>query len=327
MKRTLKRGVLMLLAGILLLLALAGCAYTAEDGVQKEEKALEGKVALEGKKVIFIGNSFTYYGKCVLDKDHIFEQSRRTGDEGYFYQICKANGIDVDVTNFTFGGHQLKDFYSCDCAANRGHDGRDHMMDLVDRNYDYVILQNGTASADLDNILDECQPLMDAFLEENPNTKFVFLVQHWVHSTSHAWRSSIKDLEDAGIIVVDWGALVNDVINGTTAVPGATETYEQNSFIISKSEDDGFHPNMLTGYITALMTYCAITGESAVGQDYSFCGDVKVNRKFDIADYIRDYYTYNPETNFNTILESEADMNGLQQLIDQYLEEKAYRNY
>lgn len=329
-----KRFITLALALALTTVMLAGCGgtggeeTTAATSQAQEETAVTGKEALAGKKVIFIGNSYTYYGKCVLEKSQdTYSQDQRTNDQGYFYQICKANGIDVTVTNFTFGGHQLMDFYSGSCAANRGHDGLDHLAYLSDRNYDYVILQNGSASKALTNILNECKPLMELFLEGNPNTKFVFLVQDGVHINDYAWRSSIKELESAGVTVVDWGALVNDVVNGTTAVPGAAQEYNKNSFIVNQSASDGFHPNMLTGYITALMTYCAITGESAVGQDYTFCGDETVNSAFNFDKYRVKYYAYDLQTNFDAIFSSSSDMQGLQELIDQYLEAKAYRNY
>ena len=279
--------------------------------------------------ILFIGNSFTWYGKCVLDKgQNAWSLDNRVNDQGYFYQICKANGVEARVTNFTFGGHQLSDWYTGNCRANRGHNGLDHLRYLTDRDYDYVVLQQGSSGKDAADILAECQPLMDLFLEVNPDTQFVFLVHHRVHLTETAYKANLKDLEDAGILVVDWGALVADVINGTTAVPGATQTYDQNSFVIRKSESDGYHENMLGGYITAQMTFCAITGKSAVGQDYSFCGDKTVNKAFDFDKFLKDEYSYDSATsNFIDIFNSESDMNGLQQLIDQYLAEKAYRNY
>lgn len=330
-----KRIVSAILSAVMCLSMMAGCAQSSSDPEttastteKQEEETMTGKEALNGKKVMFIGNSFTYYGKCVVEKGQtVYSQDQRINDQGYFYQICKANGVDVSVCNFTFGGHQLKDFYSHSCAANRGHDGVDHLAFLNDLNYDYVVLQNGSASKILTDILAECQPLMDLFREANPNVKFVFLVQHHVHEKEYAWRSAIKDLENAGITVVDWGSLVNDVINGDTTVPGAAQEYNKNSFIISKSESDGFHPNMLTGYITALMTYCTLTGESASGQPYSFGDDNTITGTTAIASYRAKYYTYDPETNFDAILASEADMAGIQQLIDQYLEAKEYRNY
>jgi len=111
------------------------------------------------------------------------------------------------------------------------------------------------------------------------------------------------------------------------AVPGGEQQYFKNTFIVSKSKDDGFHPNMFTGYLTALFAYCAITGESAVGQTYAFCNDTSISSKFNFESYKSQYYTYDTFTNFTDVFASEADMNGLQQLVDQYLAEKAYRNY
>lgn len=301
---------------------------STEATVQATEFTPIGKDGLNGKKVIFFGNSFTYFGKCVVEKGQtIYSQDQRINDQGYFYQICKANGIDVSVCNFTFGGHQLKDFYSGKCAADRGHDGLNHLSFINDYNYDFVVIQNGSGSKELTDILAECKPLMELFQKANPNVKFVFLVHHHVHEKEYAWRNAIKDLEKAGILVVDWGALVDDLISGDITVPGATQEYNKNSFIISKSADDGFHPNMLTGYITALSLYCAITGEKAEGQTYNFGDDNSITGVNAMMTYKAKYYLYNPETNFDAILNSEADMTGIQKLIDQYLEAKAYRNY
>lgn len=293
-----------------------------------------GKEGLDGKKIIFIGNSYTYYGKCVLEKGQtVYSQEQRDNDQGYFYQICKANGIDVDVTNFTFGAHNLQDFYSGSCAADRGHDGLDHFSYIEDFNYDYVVLQTGSVQLNYPDILRECQPIMRRFQAANPNVKIIFLVPHidYLLTTeqfkdTYTWRSDIKKLADAGILVVDWGSLVCDIMNGDTQVPGATQEYDISSFIISQSATDGYHENMLTGYITALMTYCAITGESAQGQPWSF----QEHSEFDdaaIAAYRAKYYDYDPETNFDAILDSDADMAGIQQLIDQYLAAKTYENY
>ena len=287
-------------------------------------KADDGKL-----DILFIGNSFTWYGKCVLDKgQNAWSLTNRINDQGYFYQVCKANGVEASVTNFTFGGHQLSDWYSHKCDADRGHNGLDHLAFLTDRDYDYVVLQQGSAGSGTADILAECQPLMDLFREVNPDTQFVFLVHHRVHQTDTSYRSRIKELEAAGVLVVDWGKLVADVIDGTTQVPGATQTYNNNSFVIRKSESDGYHENMLGGYITAQMLYCAITGESAVGQDYSFCGDTSVNKAFDFDKFLKEEYSYdNATSNFIEIFNSPEDMLGLQQLMDQYLAAKPYLNY
>ena len=295
----------------------------------KPEEELS-KEALNGKKIIFIGNSRTYYGKCVIDKgQEVFSQEKRTGDQGYFYQVCKANGVDITVTNFTFGNHNPTDFYTGSCAADRGHDGHDHLADLVDRDYDYVVFQAALKSRD-DNLA-YIQPLMDIFLEENPDTKFVALVHNDVHYYDYMGRYTLEELERAGVTVVDWGALVNDLTIGATVIPGGTQQCNRWTFTVNKSASDGYHPNVLSGYITAQMLFCALTGESAQGQDYSFWNDVNANKKFDMVEYMETYYKYdatvNSNTNFMEIFNSEADMAGIQQLIDYYLEAKTYRDY
>ena len=295
---------------------------TEETPNQKDPEV----TSLNGKKIIFIGNSYTYYGKTVLEKKQtILTQAERSNDHGFFYQLCNENGANVSVTNWTFGAHSFVDLFE-NCTADRGCNGVDHASYLTDRNFDYVIMQYGSSIGT--NFIEKVESVMKLFKEVNPNVKFVFLVQTAVHNNNYAWKPLIKQLENMGVTVVDWGSLVCDIINGAVAVPGAKEIYNKNSFIVCKSASDGYHPNMLTGYITTLMTYCAITGESAVGQTYAFCNDSKINSAFSFSTFISKYYTYNnATTNFPAVFQSESDMKGIQQLIDQYLEAKAYRNY
>ena len=161
---------------------------------------------------------------------------------------------------------------------------------------------------------------MDIFREANPDVKFIFHVPHNPYEKNFDWLSNLKALSQKGMLIVEWGELVSDLISGGATVPGGTQIYNRNSFIVCKSATDGYHPNVLTGYITTLMLYCASTGESAVGQDYSFCGDTSININFSFADFIKTYYTYdNATTNLVEIFSSPEDMLGIQQLIDKYL--------
>ena len=121
------------------------------------------------------------------------------------------------------------------------------------------------------------------------------------------------------MIIADWGGLVNGIMQGTYKVPNAEQYYMEKTFIVK----DGFHTNPLAGYITTLMAYCAITGESPIGQPYDFCFDKTVHEKFDMLDYINDYYV-NGNTNFLDVFQSKNDMSGIQTLVDQYLKTKPY---
>ena len=96
---------------------------------------------------------------------------------------------------------------------------------------------------------------------------------------------------------------------GAERVSGAAVKYNKSTFIVNQSSSDGYHPNHLTGYLTALMTYCTITGRSAQGADYSFV--VQDNKT---------YYT-NGTTNYPDVLNSPGDMAALQILIDKYIQQ------
>ena len=350
MKRNLIRIIAILLMLTLVVTSLGACQAPSEDGngdyetpdaPSEDNESTDGgnegdngngdnvdgnkKHALDGKKVLFIGNSHTYYGKTVLEKTQsVLTQEARSNDKGYFYQICKNNGAEVSVTNWTFGNHNFDDLF-VNCDADRGCNGTKHADYLTDRNFDYVILQQGTGNYSAEELHASIARVTEVFKAANPDVKFIFAVSRRAHEKGLQWLSERKVLAEQGFIIVDWGDLVDDVITGEVSVPGATQSYNQNSFIIRKSASDGYHPNMLTGYITSLMVYCAITGESAVGQGYGFCGDKSVYSGFNFSYFISKYYTYDgATTNFTEIFASEADMAGIQSLIDKYLLEKPY---
>ncbi len=285
---------------------------------------------LDGKKIIFIGNSYTYYGNAVLTNARSeLQQAQRVNNRGYFFQICRANGVkNVNVTNWTFGGHSLHDLFVT-CAADRGCDGVDHKSYLTDRYYDYVFIQEHGNEFDetSEEFLDRIDMVMNFFREANHNVKFLLLTQRRIYEKNALWLSALKQLPEKGITVVEWGALVHNVAANQTEVPGATLNYNLNSFIVSQSAKDGYHPNMLTGYITAQMAYCAITGESAVGQKYDFCTNSALSSSFNATKHIAKYYKNGATTNMLDIFQSPEDMKGLQTLMDEYLTAHYYKNY
>lgn len=325
---------------IVLLIFLPACAVQqgAEDTTQAvqidmpEDVPLNPEHVLHGKKVIFVGNSYTHYGNCVITKDVSQNlQEQRVGDIGYFYQICRSQGAKTNVTNWTFGTHSLEDLFGGNCAAGKGCDGADHKKDLTDPVYDYVFLQEHTG-ADIGpaNLLVNVENAASFFRAANPDVKIFLLVQHRIYDekyqTNRNWLPYLKDIADKGITVVEWGALVEDVIQGKAVVEGSKIGYTRDTFIVNQSEIDGYHQNMLSGYITAQMAYCAATGEKAEGKPYGFCTNPAIHYKFGVDFYEAKHYTRGP-TNMASVFASTEDMLGLQKLIDQYLSEKPYLQY
>ena len=271
--------------------------------------------ALQGKKILFVGNSYTYYGRVVTPQGGILSQAERDDNRAMFYYLCQEKGIDVSVTNWTFGAHTLADLFTT-CVANRGCDGVHHADYLTDRSFDYVVLQQAgnprAATLSAEEFLQQCDDVIAFFKAANPNAQFLFLVHHFAHQNSFGWLEALPRLAERGVKVVDWGKLVWELIG--------TSPFDKNSFIVCRSEKDGFHPNPLTGYLTALMTYCAITGQSAVGQPCSFCGNTELEPRYSFPDYMARHYTYGQcHTNFPEIFTSKETMTALQKLADQYL--------
>lgn len=296
---------------------------------------------LDGKKIIFIGNSYTYYGQTVLEKTQkVLKQEDRINDKGYFYQLCQDNGMDVQVTNWTFGGHSLQYLFGGSCSAGRGCDGVDHASYLTDRNYDYVVIQPGNGERHDEVGVKNIEMVMDFFKEGNPNTKFVLLIPYSFYgkigSSGNIYLmknclNSLKTFASQGVIIVEWGKLVMDVLYNGVEVPNATVEYTKNTFVVSK---DNYHPSVLSGYITTLMTYCAITGQKAQGKTYDFCNDPALRGSekpefFDFEQFEMKYYVGGTtgSTNFDEVFASERDMKGIQKLIDRNLFAKAYKRY
>ena len=82
--------------------------------------------------------------------------------------------------------------------------------------------------------------------------------------------------------------------------------YNKNSFIVCK-EGDGFHPNTLTGYLTALTVYYAFTERDITDAAYDFaCGLDKEK-----------HYTLG-ETNHGEILCSDKELRSLKEQVMLY---------
>ena len=303
----------------------AGCANpdtpdtTTSTQATTSQKAVE---ALNGKKIIFIGNSYTFHGYCLrFIKEAVLTQAERTGDHGYFYQLCKRNGAEVNITNWCFGGHNLSDIFYEPCTLNKDCKGTEHKNYLTDTYFDYVVLQPTVEKSYAGDLAAYLKPVMDLFREANPDVKFILHVPHMACEKEYAWVADVDQAKALGITVCNWGQMCHDIVQGKTQVPGATQSYGRPTFVVSASESDGYHQNLLVGYLTALMIYSAITGDSPVGRPYDFCDDSTIDPQFNLEDFKNRKYVYEPYTNFIEVFRSEPDMLGLQQLVDQYLKQ------
>ena len=293
---------------------------TSPGGKKEEVKSTKVKDVLDGKKVLFAGNSYVYYGNCVLPKDRMaYTWADRSEDKGYFYQLCKENGAEVKVRNWCFSGHNIYNIFDGPCDNKIECKGVMHEDHIEDKYFDYIIISPHSSESEQKKLAETCDYLMNLFTQYNPNVKFVLLGNHSVHGISNTGAvlqgtlDYYKTLEAKGWIIADWGSIIKDILNGGGYVDGSMTVFNKASFI----NKDGHHENVLCGYLTALTALCAITGEKAEGQPYDFCDNKSLGSRFDLEAMKKQYYG-DMETNFVEIFRSKDDMKALQKLVDNY---------
>ena len=260
------------------------------------------------KRIAFVGNSFTFFGKCV--RANGFDSI----DDGYFYSLARAFGDDVTVTNFTWGGASL--WHKGDGFADRAL--YEKMKELHPAYYnnpdgleiedfyrqDAVVLQqSGDCIA---QTYEDAQLIMSLF---TPETKFGFYITTYdaFHSFTPSFEAASK-IRDAGGVYIPLGHMIDDIIKGKAKGFSGTLDYDKNSFVVCR-EHDKFHPNTLTGYLTALSTYCAFTQRDMSGAEHSF---VKAMGE--------EFYTLG-ESNHEAIIASDKEMSALKALTLKYCKE------
>ena len=274
------------------------CGVSEEQLLDMAEEEPEYK-SLDKKTVMFLGNSFVYYGYCVM------EGGQGNADRGYFYQICKNNGESVNVYDYVWGGITLKEIYNEKLNNTKA-------KQIIAKTDVVFMSEAGQNNAAL---VTDIQNIMELFPEK---TEFYYLNHAYTVSCDHRKiMDSFPTLQKMGVGIVNWGAVAYDVWTGRTKLPGGTLKYNKNSFVVNKQ--DSHHQNMLSGYLTAQMAYCAYTMRSAQGQDYTIATNKKLNTAFNVNNYISSFYNANT-TNLDKILASEPDMRGFQVLMDKYLE-------
>lgn len=254
--------------------------------------------SFDKKRIAFVGNSFTFYGRCVNVKtlDGI--------DDGYFYKLARSLGDDVTVTNFTIGGASF--LHKGDGFAERML--FEKMKELHPAYYnnpnglpvesfylqDAVVLQQ---SGDrIKETYDDASLIMSLF---PPTTVFGFYVTTYdaFHNFEPSFEAAEKIRDEWGGAYIPLGHLVDDIIKGK--VEGLTLDYNKNSFIVCR-KNDGFHPNTLTGYLTAICVYSAFTGRELSSAEHSFVCEMDKNEYYPLG-----------ESNHGEILRSDAEMRRL----------------
>ena len=262
--------------------------------------------SFDKKRIAFVGNSFTFYGGCVRADG--FDST----DDGYFYKLAKAFGDDVTVTNFTWGGasfwHKGEGFaprmlYEKMKELHPAYYGNPEGLPIDDfYRQDAVVLQQSGDS--IKETYEDACLIMKLF---SPETKFGFYITTYdaFHSFEPSFSAAEK-IRDNGGVYIPLGHMIDDIIKGRVCVAGSAFEYNKNSFIVCR-KGDTFHPNTLTGYLTALSVYRAFTGREMAFAEHSFVRAMEKEQFYPVGD-----------SNHSAIIASSKDMSALKALVEIY---------
>ena len=150
---------------VCMLLGLCACGGSGqEETTQTTAPATPG--LLDGKKIIFIGNSHTYVGNVV---SQVYNKEPRLDardhNMGLFYLLCKNQGSEVNVINWTFSSHGLSSIFGEECTTKGACQGLNHTEYLTDRFYDYVVIQPGVGTNSEINVASDIANVVEFFRE------------------------------------------------------------------------------------------------------------------------------------------------------------------
>ena len=272
---------------------------------------------LKGKKFIVIANSMVYYGGFVQKGNQGKE------DPGMFYKLMKALGHEISVIDCTQGGHHLYDYTAAGCKTS-GSDctvGEDLLKGLDLSSFDYVILsESGDNNS---NFVPDARAVYKRFTDVNPNVKKIYINHIYsVYKNHTRILDNLKLLHETdGVTIINCGQLGYDIYTGAVKVPGGSLNYSDRYTFCNHKGSDSYHPNPLMGYIMTQMVCCALTGESAGYPDYASlikeCMFASGSTKYE--DYYNAFYTTPAALPFTTVIDNDAEMRGIQQLIPGYI--------
>lgn len=289
----------------------------------------QSDASLNGKKIMVIGNSMVYYGGCVLNG------SQKNPDPGMLDKIIRAYGESATVYDCTYGGHALHDFTSNGCVSSKLHGdagttasgncpglGTELLPTSVIPSIDYVFISEAGDNNAL--FYTDASAVFKRFKDANPNVKCFYINHIYSVYKSHTnVTSNLSKLHADGVTVINCGQLAYDIYTGKVRVPGGSMSYSDRYTFCNHTSSDTYHPNPLMGYIMTQMCYCALTGREPFFADYaklvknSYFG---ASGKYAYSDYYQKYYTTAAAHPFMDVIDNDAEMRGIQELIPGYID-------
>ena len=191
-------------------------------------------------RVLFIGNSFTFYNNMPMT----------------FAQICKAAGINVEVKSITNGGHKLEEF------ADVNDEYGDKVYDELNRGekYDYVILQEQSGRP-ISNPASFYDGARDLATLVNANGAELWFYQTWGYKEgysklpTHGGTTEIMELK----LRAAYDAIASEVGAGVAHVGIAMyDLHSNDEFTPNLYNSDLYHPSEYGSALAAWTIFASI---------------------------------------------------------------------
>ena len=109
----------------------------------------------------------------------------------------------MNVTDWTFGGHTLKEILGGACTRSKCRNGspEGHLAALKDRYFDYVVLNEIRRDGEsAQEICSSIEGYVNIFKDANPNVKVYYIVHDGVYVSNYSktWLESLELIEKLG---------------------------------------------------------------------------------------------------------------------------------
>lgn len=221
--------------------------FLSGSSINRLDAAFDGAKDPKRMKVLFIGNSITYYNSMPV----------------IFKSLAIAAGESISVESWTRGGVILGYF-----ALNK------NAAKIINKEkWDYVVLQDGDYHIIYpeDHVRLEAyvKTLRDLILANNPETKILF---HMLHA--------LKGGLTHDNVHYDYNAFMQKIIEGTTAFANKADLeiapvgIAWNDMVVNQPQielyaPDGMHPSYAASYLIACVYLSEIFQKSSVGNSYT----------------------------------------------------------
>ena len=255
---------------------------TSEESTESSPSE-ESSETPKSYKVLFIGNSFTYYN----DLDKVTEE------------IGKSIGVDITCDRVAIGAHKLIEF------ATDGDDGANQIAQKVNNNdYTHIIIQEQSTLplSNYSQFLDGATKLVGQLKEKEPNAE-IRLYQSWGYQNmvDAKYGNTIAECENK---VCDAYKKVGKALDLKIHYVGKafTKWLNDNPDVSPYYSKDNKHPSFLGTYISGLMHVASLTGKNLSGVTYqgeqgkyndygeTYINDTNKTKAINLANYI--YQTY-----------------------------------